>query len=124
MRFEFKNFAFLSADSVTAAEAALCAADQGQFWPYHYTLFENPNSYSESSLKRYAEAHGMDTQQFADCLEGGKHAQTVQGELAEGQAKGVSSTPAIFVNQTMFTGVQPFEVFQQAIEQELAALGQ
>ena len=33
--FLYKHLAFLGPESVYAAEAAECAADQGKFWEYH-----------------------------------------------------------------------------------------
>lgn len=123
MRLEFKQFAFLSADSVTAAEASLCAADQDAFWPYHDMLFANQGSFSDSDLKRYAETLDLDTGVFGSCLDGGKYTQEVRDQLAEGRAKGVTSTPTVLINGVMVAGAQPFEAFQLVIEEELAKAG-
>lgn len=35
----FRNFQFLGSESVSAAEAAECAKDQGKFWAYHDALY-------------------------------------------------------------------------------------
>lgn len=123
VRLEFKNFAFLSEGSTWAAEAVLCAADQGQFWPYHDMLFENQGQFSKGSLKRYAAALDLETGVFDDCLDGGKHRQEVQDQLVEGRAKGVESTPTVFVNETKIVGARPFETFQELIERELEREG-
>src|SRR3989344_5649935 len=41
-------------------------------------------------------------------------------EQAEGQAAGVQGTPAFFVNGKLIEGAQPYSVFKQAIDAELA----
>jgi protein-disulfide isomerase len=123
VRFEFKHFAFLAPESAYAAEATLCAADQEAFWPYHDVLWANPGTYSKSELKRLAGAAGLDGGAFGDCLDGGKYTQAVQDQLAEGRAKGVTSTPTIIINGNPVVGAQPFETFQGLIEQELAKAG-
>lgn len=39
--FQFQNYAFLGADSNTAAAAAYCANDQGKFWDYHDFMYKH-----------------------------------------------------------------------------------
>jgi protein-disulfide isomerase len=123
VRFEFKNFAFLTEESTFAAEGTFCAADQDAFWPYHDVVFGNPGTYSKSELKRLAEVAGLDGDAFGSCLDSGTYAQAVQDQLNEGRAKGVTSTPTILVNGTKVVGAQPFEAFEQLIEEELAKAG-
>ena len=120
VRLEFKQFAFLSQESVWAAEASLCANAQGQFWPYHDMLFANPGQHSQSNLKRYAKELGLDTVAFDNCLDSGEYSQEVQDQLAEGEARGVSSTPTLYINDIELVGARTFEVLEEIIEQELA----
>ncbi|MBI2587810.1 thioredoxin domain-containing protein, partial [Candidatus Azambacteria bacterium] len=58
--------------------------------------------------------------QFSSCLASGKYAAEVQKDFADGQAAGVSGTPTIFLNGQAIIGAQPYSVFEQAIEKELA----
>ena len=122
VRLEFKQYAFLSDSSKLAAEASLCANDQGQFWPYHDMLFANRGSFSQSSLEAFAKELGLDTDLFNQCLAGGEHRQAVQDQIAEGAAKGVTSTPTIFINDYDLVGAQPFENLQTLIDQALGEL--
>ncbi|MFU8772841.1 MAG: DsbA family protein, partial [Anaerolineales bacterium] len=69
VRFEYKHFAFLGPESNLAAEASECAAEQGKFWQYHDTLFENlrgqnQGSYRNPALKAMAAALGLDENSF------------------------------------------------------------
>jgi protein-disulfide isomerase len=54
------------------------------------------------------------------CLDSGKYTQQVAADVAAGQKVGVSGTPAVFVNGLSIVGAQPYSVFKQTIDQELA----
>jgi protein-disulfide isomerase len=119
------HFAFLGPESQSAAEAAECAADQDAFWEYHDLLFEsqsgeNRGAFSTDNLKTFAEQLDLDTGQFNECLDSGKYTTLVQNETAAARQLGVQSTPAFVINGQAVIGAQPFDVFQQVIEQELA----
>ena len=45
----------------------------------------------------------------------------VEKDVQDGQEAGVSGTPAFFINGRMIDGAQPFEKFQEIIDEELAA---
>jgi protein-disulfide isomerase len=124
VRLEARNFAFLLPSSTGAAQAALCAADQDLFWPYHDTLFANQGSFSNGNLKQYARNLGLDTGAFNDCLDSGRYNQQVEQERTEGQNQGVSSTPTILVNGVPVAGAQDFSVFDDLIQSELAQAAQ
>jgi len=120
------HFAFLGPESQSAAEASECAADQDAFWEYHDLLFdsqsgENRGAFNTENLKAFAEQLNLDTGQFNECLDSGKYTTLVQNETTAARQLGVQSTPAFVINGQAVIGAQPFEVFQQVIEQELAA---
>ncbi len=103
-----------------AGEAAACAGEQGRFWEMHDRLWEKPTELEVPQLKAHAQALGLDAASFATCLDGGRHAGLVDRDLRAGQDFGVSGTPAFFVNGRLISGAQPFEAFQQVIDDELA----
>ncbi len=102
-----------------AAEAAVCAADQGKFWPYHDRLFEDPSKLGPSELKRDAADLGLDTAKFDACVDSHKFKTTVDADLQTGLEAGVDGTPAFFINGRMISGAQPFDVFKRIIDEEL-----
>jgi len=106
-----------------AAEAANCAGDQGKFWEYHDKLFENQSQLKEPSLKQYATDLQLDTEAFNTCLSSGKHRDGVKTDLREGQAVGVTGTPAFFINGRFLSGAQPFDAFATIIDEELEMKG-
>ena len=61
----YKHSAFLGQESVWAAQASECAADQGKFWVYHDLLFdkqtgENVGTFTKENLIAYAKELGLD----------------------------------------------------------------
>jgi protein-disulfide isomerase len=130
VRFEYKNFAFISETSFLAAEAALCAADQGAFWPYHDTIFANQSTLfdagtnSRRALRQMAETLSLDTRAFNRCFNGRERRSEVQQEIAAGRALGVDSTPTVFVNGRDLGYPRTFAEVQQIIEEELSEAGE
>jgi protein-disulfide isomerase len=93
-----------------SAEASLCAQDQGQFWAYHDSLFDNQGALAEADLLKRAKDLKLDEKAFAECLKSGKKAADVRKDLDEGMKVGVNSTPSFFVNGLPVRGAQPIEV--------------
>lgn len=104
-----------------AAEAAECANEQGKFWEYHDKLFQNQESLDNPSLKQYAVDLGLDATAFNECLDSEIMASEVEKDFQDGVSYGIKGTPTFFINGIKVVGAQPYEVFEQIIEQELDA---
>lgn len=117
VRFDYRHFQVISAESSRAAEAAECASEQGQFWQYHDALFANQQArnMSDPALRNFAVALGLDEEEFNDCLSAGEHRQVVREDNAEARARGVESTPTLFLNGEMLPGGITFEQLQSLI---------
>lgn len=121
VKFVYRDFPLsFHANAQKAAEAAECAGEQGKFWEMHDKLFEEGVSNGVSSFKQFAGDIGLDTSKFNDCLDSGKMADEVQKDMADGAAVGIRGTPGFIINGQLVSGAQPFSVFQQLIEAELA----
>ena len=123
-RFVYKHFAILGPESNRTAEATECAAEQGQFWAYHDRIFEDQNSsrstLNDDRLVELAADAGLDITAFSECLASGRYTTRVTQESSSVQALGVRGTPAFLINGVFVTGAQPFEVFQQILEEQLS----
>lgn len=122
----YKHFAILGPESNRSAEASECAAEQGQFWAFHDRVFaDQTTSRSTLSAGRLAELAadiGLDPAAFSECLDSGRYSAQITQESLSVQSLGVRGTPAFLINGTFVSGAQPFEVFQQIIEEQLAQL--
>jgi len=104
-----------------AAEASLCAADQGKFWEFHDVLFKNQKKLEPADLKAHASEVGMDAQKFSQCLDSGEKKKAVDADQQAGLAAGVGGTPAFFINGVFLNGAQPIDEFKKVIDGELAS---
>jgi protein-disulfide isomerase len=122
--FEYKHAAFLGQESIWAAQAAECAADQAKFWQYHDLLFsrqagENQGAFTKDKLLGFAAELGLDMTKFQPCLQNDQTLDRVQADIIEGEQAGVRGTPTFFINGQALVGAQPIEAFQKVIDQAL-----
>lgn len=124
VRLVFKHLPLdMHKDARGAAEASLCAADQGKFWELHDWMFANMNQLAKPQLIAQATTLGLDADRFARCLTEGEKASVVNADMLAAQELGITGTPAFVVNGRMIMGAQPFEAFKEVIDDELARAG-
>lgn len=111
----------LHPDATKAAEAARCAGDQGQFWPYHDKLMAGGTDASPGRLRGYALELGLDLAAFEQCATSGRHRAALQKEVAEASQFGLAGTPAFFINGRVLYVAQPLDAFTKIIDEELSA---
>ncbi len=101
--------------AIPAAHAARCANEQGKFWQYHDSLFQNQDNLSQSAFLKLAEMNDLDMQDFATCMDSQKYVQDIQDQFQLGLELGVTGTPTFFVNGRRFPGVIPPDTWNQVI---------
>lgn len=112
--------------AMTAAEAALCAGQQGKFWEIHAALFRNPMNLTHADLVERAADAGLDLARFSACLASGQTAKQVEDDMAIARAIGLSGTPAFLIGRRqvdgrvkvtgVLVGAMPVEAFAEEIE--------
>jgi protein-disulfide isomerase len=124
IRFVYRDMPIIGGQaSVDAAIAASCANQQGKFWDYHNLLFSNPNARDITARVAFAGELGMDVAAFEACLNDPAQLDEVRLDLLDGQALGITGTPAFYINGRFLSGAQPYETFKLLIDTELAKLG-
>jgi protein-disulfide isomerase len=108
--------------SYRAANAALCAGEQGHFWDYHDTLYanqitESASLYTDPRLITMAKNLGLDMTAFNQCYQAKKYASVIQNDIAQGNALKITGTPTIFVDGKQISN---FTQTAQAIDAALA----
>ena len=107
--------------ALKAAEASLCANEQGKFWELHDAMFQDQKKLAVSDLKQTARRLGVDGKKFDNCLDTGRYTEQVQNDMKEGARVGVNGTPAMFINgRYVEGGTVPFSVLEALIKKELA----
>jgi protein-disulfide isomerase len=121
VHFTYTPFSFLGPESIKAAEAAYCAADQGKFWEYGDLLFanqagENRGTFSRGLFVSLAGDLKLDGTAFQSCIDSGKNAQKVQDNLTYGKSKGVTGTPFFLVNDKLVDSSQLTAAIEDALK--------
>jgi protein-disulfide isomerase len=120
IRFVYRHYPLPNHSSARpAAEASVCAGEQGKFWQYHDRLFSSNGKLSEPELKQYAADLGLNTSSFNTCVDSRKYEKDVESDVEAGNAVGVNGTPAFFINGRALNGAQPFDAFKRVIDEEL-----
>ena len=127
VRLVFRHKAFLGEESTQAAAASECAAEQGQFWPYHDRLYaeqngRNAGTFSKTNLKRFGADLGLDKASFDACVDGDQAVARIRAEAQAADQRGVTRTPTLFVNGQKIEGVPTWESLRQTIEQALVVV--
>jgi protein-disulfide isomerase len=103
----------------TAAEASLCAHDQGQFWAYHDLIFANNKALGDEDLKGFAKELNLDAAAWEQCMLEGKSAEAIDADVEAARSVGITGTPAFIINGVILSGAKPVEDFVSVIESEL-----
>ena len=116
---------FLGDESVRAANASFCAADEGQYLDFHKALYtvqsqlENSGFWSNESLVNIGKKIGINSTKFEDCVTKGSKVDLVQANSDSMSKYGVQGTPTVFINGKLWERTQNefvLEEFKAAVE--------
>ena len=100
----FHPLTFIGAESIIAANAAACAADENKFVDMNLALFQNQAS-SENSGKwqgdamlALGESIGIKSDTFKECVREGNYVKWTRNVTDASASKNVNSTPTIRIN--------------------------
>ncbi|MFT3890369.1 MAG: thioredoxin domain-containing protein [Anaerolineales bacterium] len=111
-KYTFHNYPFIDGSTASdggesdqAANAAMCANDQGKFWDMKKIMYtnwngENQGGLSNARLEAMAESLGLDMTKFNNCFDANTFKKDIQADFDLGVQMGVSGTPSVFVNGT------------------------
>lgn len=110
LAFVFRNFPLVTMhpNARAAAAAAEAAGLQGKFWEMHNKLYENQSDWENltgaertDKFTEYATSFGLDKTKFLKDLTSDAVAKKIDFDVALGNKAGVSSTPSIYVQNTL-----------------------
>ncbi|MCB0723791.1 MAG: thioredoxin domain-containing protein [Ignavibacteriae bacterium] len=102
-----------------AAIAGVCAQDQGKFWDFYYTLYENQTKINRDFIIATAQELGLDMNKFNDCLESDPARDRVLREIDLAKEYGITGTPTLFINGRKVHYWNSPEVIKAIIDEEL-----
>ena len=116
---------FLGDESVRAANASFCAADEGQFLDFHKAIYtiqspvENSGFWSNETLVNIGKKIGITSTKFEDCVTKGSKVDLVQANYDSMSKFGVQGTPTVFINGKKWERTQSsfvLDEFKAAVE--------
>jgi protein-disulfide isomerase len=116
---------FLGDESVRAANASFCAADEGQFLDFHKAIYtiqspvENSGFWSNETLVNIGKKIGIKSTKFEDCVTKGSKVDLVQANYDSMSKFGVQGTPTVFINGKKWERTQNsfvLDEFKAAVE--------
>jgi len=105
-------------NSLPAARAAYCAAEQDRFWQFHDAVFAAGNL-SPPVFEQIASDLGLGLPKFQDCVASERSRAAVIKDIEAARLLRIESTPSFVVNGKVIKGALSFAEFQRIIEQEL-----
>ena len=105
-----------------AAEAAMCADEQGQFWEFHDAIFARSGRLDEGSFAEIGSELQLDAASLQLCIDERRYQAFVETDFAAGKAAGVTGTPAFFVNGIALKGARDADQLSQVVDAELARI--
>lgn len=103
-----------------AAEASMCADEQGKFWEFHQAIFNLSGKLADGSLAKIGENLGLDADELKSCIDERRFKDFVEADFAAGRAIGVTGTPAFYINGIVFSGARDADEMSRHVDLELA----
>lgn len=127
LRIEFNDLVIFSDyGSDLAAAGGLAAAEQGKFWEYYNTLFENAGSgahptYTVESLTELAKKAGVpDLDAFTASVQSEEVLEKLQASTTDLYGYGITGTPFFMINDAVISGAYPLDYIQETVMQQAA----
>jgi predicted DsbA family dithiol-disulfide isomerase len=106
-------------NSLPAARAAYCAAEQDRFWQFHDALFA-AGTLSPPGFEQIAADLGLGLPRFHECVASERSRAAVVKDVEAAGRLRLDSTPSFVVNGKVIKGALSFAGFQKIVEQELS----
>ena len=96
-------------NAVAAAEIAMCAAQQGRFWPTHDALYQEQDDWAKlaqprSTLVKIAQRAGVDRAKLLACLNEGGVRKEIELDAQRATRSGARATPSFYIEGGLLEG--------------------
>jgi protein-disulfide isomerase len=104
-----------------AAEAALAARAEGQFWAFHDALFKNYSSLNEAKIEEIRGKLNLDKAAFDAQRKSPQVSAQIRSDIGLAREAAVNSTPSVFINGRLQRS-RSLESLSATVEAELKKL--
>jgi protein-disulfide isomerase len=123
VRWVFVNFPLTSihSNALAAAETAVCAAEQGAFWPMHDLLYKYQETWTPlkepgAFFLSLADSAKISKPKLLACVQSPETRETIAAEAAGAERSGASSTPSFYIEGGLLAGAHPLPVFREVLD--------
>lgn len=122
------KFVLFNEEYLVTDEAAACAAEQSQFWPYYNLLMQQKipitiTGLPVEKLQGLAQQLGLDMEKFNNSLLSGKYEGLIRQIDQERKNLKLTGTPTFYINGTKLTGAVTLADLQKIIDPLLEKQG-
>ena len=127
VRWVFVNFPLpMHPNAAPAAEVAMCAAQQGKFWPVHDLLFTYQETWAPlkepgAFMLALGDSVGADRAALTSCVQQKASRPIVEADAMGSARSGANSTPTFYIEGGLLVGAYPIETFRQILDSVYAA---
>ncbi len=112
-----------------ALEATEFAKEQGAYEPFHRITYrayweDSKNLGDLQVLLTLGEQAGLNVAKLEEALKDRRYEARVMEQYEEAQSLGINGVPAFVVGRYLFTGAQPYDLFQKVAKMALAEQAQ
>lgn len=129
LRIVFKDYAFLSEDSTTAAlwGRAVWELAPGSYWEWREAMYEAQdeehggfgNEETIYNLTKTIPGINADAVKAKVASDAQRYMTLIDADKAEGTSMGIQGTPGFITGTTLIPGAYPFEEFKRVIDEQL-----
>ncbi|MDF2154569.1 thioredoxin domain-containing protein [Vibrio sp. CAU 1672] len=112
----------------SAAVAANCSFEQGQYWPMRDTFFANVKKLNDDFYQQTATEMSLDMAKFSTCIEDPKMMDRIEKDIELASSLGIRGTPSFIIgriennqliNPRLVVGAQDYQVFASLLDELL-----
>ena len=104
LRFVYKEFPVLGADSITASRAALAARKQGKYDALHHALMVTKGQLDEATVLKLAQSVGLDSERLKRDMAAPEIDRALKANVALAEALDIRGTPGFVIGDEIVPG--------------------
>jgi protein-disulfide isomerase len=115
LRFVYKEFPVLGADSITASRAALAARKQGKYDALHRALMSTKGQLDEATVLKVAQSVGLDSERLKRDMAAPEIDRALKANLQLAEALDIRGTPGFVIGDEIVPGAIDLETLKGLI---------
>jgi protein-disulfide isomerase len=115
LRFVYKEFPVLGADSITASRAALAARKQGKYDALHRALMSTKGQLDEATVLKVAQSAGLDGERLKRDMAAPEIDRALKANLQLAEALDIRGTPGFVIGDEIVPGAIDLETLKGLI---------